>query len=113
MEEAFKLYNPQTWATLLVFLGFVGTGIFFYKRFWPWYTEYKNKQQQLDHDLETQRLQLEADSDRRWQETTTRQTQVFASFTAEIAVLNSRINAVVEGINRLYRVIDGQNHTGS
>ena len=113
MEDVLSLYDQQAVVTLIFFLGFVGFGLWFNRSGWPWLTKYWERRQELQHSIEEKRLECEAESDRRWQETTERMSENFAKLTGELEGFRSTMSAVVGTLERAIIKVANGNNSGS
>lgn len=105
MKDILNLYDPQTVISFIFFLAFVGFGFWFYKSGWPFLKTYFERKQEFNQELEKLRLETEAESDRRWQETTATQTKVFADFREELGLFRGQMSAMNSNIERLFRYL--------
>lgn len=105
METILENYSPEYAFSFLFSIIIIGCGLWFSRSAWPWLTKFLERRQELSHELETKRIDVEAESDRRWQETTAKQTEVFANFKEELGRFRGQISAMNNNIERLFRYL--------
>lgn len=102
-DEAMGLLKTETILQFLLVVSFFGFGIWFARAAWPWMTRFFEKKQDFQFELEKRRIDAEAESDRRWQESMTRMTDTFANLKEELGAFRATQHAFTNLLEQVFR----------
>ena len=102
-EQTLSLLTTETILQFLRVVSFFGFGLWFARSGWPWLTQYFEKRQEMQFSLSQRRLDAEAESDRRWQETMARMTETFANLKEELGAFRATQVSFTNILEQVFR----------
>lgn len=87
--SVFDLITGENVFMVLGVLIILGAGRWFHNEGWPWFTRYKERQAELEHEQRLKQFDIEAESDKRWQDVTGRMTLTFADLKEELGAFRA------------------------
>jgi hypothetical protein len=113
-EIATSLLKAETIFSFVFVITVLGFGGWFAKSGWPWLTKFLERRQELQFKLDEKRIDTEAESDRRWQETTAKMTTIFADLKEELGATRAVQTTWANVMEKFYQhVVKNGNNLGS
>jgi hypothetical protein len=113
-DTALKLLSAETIFSFIFVITVLGFGAWFRSAGWPWLTKFLERRQELQFKLEEKRIETDAENDRRWQEATTRMTNIFADLKEELGATRAVQTTWVNVMEKFYQhVVKNGNDLGS
>lgn len=84
MEAILKQYNPEFAFGFLFYIVVLGTGLWFYRSFWPWLSKYLEKKTDLIHQRELIEIEANAEAEKRWHNISERMVQALIEVKEEM-----------------------------